>query len=278
MDQYAVVGNPIAHSQSPFIHQAFAAQCEQELAYRAECAPLEDFVGHMTRLRAAGLKGANVTVPFKLQAFDWVTQRTPRAQAAGAVNTLQFQSDGTILGDNTDGAGLITDLRHQEFEIEGQDLLLLGAGGATQGVLLPLLDACPASITIANRTPAKAQALVDRFTPHARTTRLTACALEALSGPYHGIINGTAASLSGQTLALPSHIMPPDGWVYDMMYGAVLTPFLVQAREKGAIRYADGLGMLVEQAAESFFLWRGVRPQTAPVFAALRARLNSSLS
>ncbi len=276
MDRYAVIGNPIAHSKSPQIHAAFARQTGQALRYEALLAPVEGFAPAVADFRAHGGRGMNVTVPFKLEAFALAERHTPRAQAAGAVNTLAFGADG-ILGDNTDGAGLVRDLTtNLDFALAGRRILLLGAGGATRGVLLPLLDSRPASLTIANRTVAKAQALAALFTPHAGRAQVDACGFDALAGRrFDLVINATAASLAGELPPLPPGLYAEGALAYDMMYGRGHTPFMRAALADGAARVADGLGMLVEQAAESFALWRGVRPDTAAPLAELRRQIDA---
>jgi shikimate dehydrogenase len=265
-DHYAVFGNPIAHSKSPAIHAAFARQTGQDMDYVAVLAPLDGFGAVVEAFQAHGGAGANVTVPFKEQAFVLAHRRTARAEAAGAVNTLSFR-EGETLGDNTDGVGLVRDLTHNlGWELQGRRILLMGAGGAARGVVLPLLAEGPAELFIVNRTVAKAEELVRRF-PDAAC--LAGGGYESLDGKrFDGVINATAASLAGDLPPLPDEVFAPDAWAYDMMYGRE-TPFMTFARARGA-RVADGLGMLVEQAAESFLLWRGVRPQTAPVIEALR--------
>ncbi|AUN93962.1 shikimate dehydrogenase [Pseudazoarcus pumilus] len=274
MDRYAVIGNPIAHSKSPRIHAAFAAQTGQQLVYEALLAPLDGFAAAVAEFRHAGGRGLNVTVPFKLEAHSLADRLSPRAEAAGAVNTLAFDGDG-IFGDNTDGAGLVRDIRHNlNYPIEGRRVLLLGAGGAARGVVLPLLGEAPVALTIANRTVTRAEELVERFGPQAGAATLDACGFAALVGrDFDLVINATAASLSDQAPDLPPGLYAPDALAYDMMYGRGDTPFMRAARRDGAARTADGLGMLVEQAAESFRLWRGVRPDTAPVLEALRAEI-----
>ena len=263
-DRYAVFGHPIAHSKSPQIHAAFARQTGQDMTYEAILAPLEGFGARIADFIAAGGRGANVTVPFKEQACQLAARLSPRAERAGAVNTLSFD-DGTIIGDNTDGAGLVADLTHNlGRDIAGRRILLLGAGGAARGVIAPLLDQQPATLVIANRTVSRAQELADLF-GHG----VAACGFENTGGPFDIVINATAASLAGELPPLSPHIFTPATLAYDMMYGRD-TPFLGFARRHGAVT-ADGLGMLVEQAAEAFRLWRGVRPDTAPVIAALRA-------
>lgn len=271
-DRYAVFGNPISHSRSPFIHGRFAASTGEDLRYEALLAPLDDFAGAVAAFARAGGRGANVTVPFKEAAFRLATRRTPRADRAGAVNTLSFANDGSgeIVGDNTDGAGLLRDLHDR---LGGRHVLLLGAGGAVRGVLAPLLAEHPASLFIANRTAHRASQLAAAF---------------ADLGPVAGggypdigdrrfelIINATSASLDSALPPLPADCFAAAGLAYDMMYGRGDTPFMTFAKARGGPqwRVADGLGMLVEQAAEAFFVWRGVRPDTRPVLAELRAAL-----
>ena len=271
-DRYAVYGHPIAHSRSPRIHALFAAQTGQDIVYDAVLAPLDGFVQKISADAAAGLKGANVTVPFKEEAFRLASRHTPRAERAGAVNTLQFGDAGEILGDNTDGAGLVRDLTvNHGLVIKGQRVLVLGAGGAVRGVLAPLLAERPARLCIANRTAGKAVELATAF---ADLGPVSGGGLAALDGSgFDLVINGTSASLSGELPALPAGVFAPAGAAYDMMYGKGETPFLALARAQGATQRLDGLGMLVEQAAEAFFVWRGVRPASAPVLAMLRAEL-----
>ncbi|MEY2633918.1 MAG: hypothetical protein RIR00_2572 [Pseudomonadota bacterium] len=272
-DLYAVFGNPIAHSKSPAIHTRFAAACGQTLRYEARLAPLDGFAAAVAAFRAEGGRGANVTVPFKEDAFRLAENLTARAQRAGAVNTLAWTPDG-LLGDNTDGAGLVRDIAHnQSFSLAGRRILLLGAGGAARGALAPLLAAGPAALCLANRSADKAQQLAAHF---ADLGPIRAAAYAELAGQaFDLVINATSASLGGQTLPLPAGLFAADSLAYDMMYGRGETPFLVQSRELGAGRGSDGLGMLVEQAAEAFLLWRGVRPETAPVLAELRAQLGA---
>ncbi len=274
-DRYAVFGNPIGHSKSPRIHALFAAQTGQDMSYEAILAEKDGFAAAVDAFRArhrAAARGANVTVPFKEEAFRLATRRTPRAEAAGAVNTLSFEHDG-MLGDNTDGAGLVRDLKHNlGCDPAGRRILLLGAGGAARGVILPLLLEGPAELLIANRTEETAARLALEF------ARLPGCAVGVkpdsigfgdLAGRgFDLVINATSAGLSGAVLPLPTSVFGPRGIAYEMLYGRD-TAFMAQAREAGA-RVADGLGMLVEQAAEAFFVWRGLRPHTAPVLAALK--------
>lgn len=268
-DRYGVFGHPVAHSKSPAIHAAFAAQCGHDLSYEAILAPLDGFADSLSAFVAAGGRGANVTVPFKEEACRLATRLTPRAVQAGAVNTLVFDSSG-MLGDNTDGAGLLRDLTNNlGCRITGQRLLLLGAGGAARGVVGPLLEARPAALVIANRTAARAADLAERF---AGRGPLRACGYPDLAGEsFDLVINATSASLGGETPYLPERVFAFGSLAYDMMYGRGETPFLLLARAQGAARLADGLGMLVEQAAEAFRFWRGVLPDSAPVLAMLRA-------
>ncbi|MCC6271809.1 MAG: shikimate dehydrogenase [Microbacteriaceae bacterium] len=269
-DRYAVVGNPIAHSKSPQIHAVFARQTFQDMRYEALLAPLDGFAACVRAFIAAGGRGMNVTVPFKLEAYALADSRSPRAEAAKAVNTLLFSAAG-IYGDNTDGVGLVADLtRNLGVRLAGKRLLLLGAGGAARGVLLPLLEQRPAALLLANRTADKARALGDEFAARAGACRIESGGFEALAGrQFDLVINATAAGLSDEAPSLPDGLYAPGSLAYDMVYGRE-TPFLAAARAQGAARCADGLGMLVEQAAESFFLWRGVRPPTAPVLEQLR--------
>lgn len=265
-DHYAVIGNPIAHSKSPQIHAAFARQMSQDIDYKQFFCELGAFSETVARFRDAGGKGMNVTLPFKHEAYQLATRLSVRAQQAGAVNTLTFNG-GEIAGENTDGAGLLRDLTDNlRFEPRGSRVLLLGAGGASFGVVGPLLDAAVASLVIANRTVARAQKLCARFAGHAN---VDACGYAALKGPaFDLVINATSAGLAGEMPAVPDDLFAPGALAYDMVYGKT-TPFMQFAQARG-VRVADGLGMLVEQAAESFLIWRGVRPQTAPVMAMLR--------
>lgn len=268
-DRYAVIGHPIAHSKSPDIHAAFARQTSQALTYERLLAPRDDFAGTVQALIAAGGRGANVTVPFKLEAFALATTLSERARAAGAVNTLRFDADG-IFGDNTDGVGLVTDIVvNAGVAVRGKRVLLLGAGGAARGVILPLLAEQPAQLVIANRSSAKAVALAAQFVAHGPVVAQT---FDALDGQFDLVINATAASLADALPPIAGSLFGPHTLAYDMMYGAQPTIFLRFAAQHGA-RVRDGLGMLVEQAAASFLLWRGVRPDTATVLASLRAAL-----
>lgn len=272
-DTYAVIGHPIAHSKSPEIHACFAAQTGQDIDYRRLLAPLDGFNQTVADFIAAGGKGANVTVPFKLEAFALATTLSARAQAAGAVNTLKFDGD-VIFGDNTDGVGLVADIvRNAGVPLASRRILLLGAGGAARGVILPLLQQMPSELVISNRTAAKAVALAQQF---AAEGPVAASDFAALSGRFDIVINATSASLAGALPPLAPDVFAPAAFAYDMMYGKEPTVFMGFAAQHGAA-VCDGLGMLVEQAAESFLLWRGVRPDTAPVLAQLRAQLQTPL-
>lgn len=275
-DRYAVFGNPIAHSKSPQIHTAFAQQTGQDLAYERQLVEEGRFAEAAQAFFAAGGCGLNITVPFKLDAFAFADTRSERAALAGAVNTLKKMPDGKILGDNTDGAGLLRDItQNLGWAVTGKRVLVLGAGGAVRGVIAPLLAEQPQRIVIANRTLAKAEELVQLFNAGKSAVDskiLRASSLQIHARPFDIVINGTSASLGGAMPDLDPAILNPGACCYDMMYGKALTPFLQWAQQHGA-RVADGLGMLVEQAAESFFLWRGVRPDTTPVIAQLKENL-----
>ena len=269
-DRYAVVGNPVAHSLSPDIHTAFARQTGADIEYTRRLAPLDGFTACVNAFRAGGGRGVNVTLPFKLEAWKLATRRSERAEQAQAVNTLQFDGE-QIFGDNTDGAGLTRDIEiNLGCAIAGKRVLLLGAGGAARGVLLPLIERKPAALVIANRTLDKARELAKHF------SHWGSCVARPYDGPgadaFDLVINATSASVAGALPPLRAGVFAPGALAYDMMYGEKAKLFLEFSRGQGAAQCADGLGMLVEQAAESFRFWRGVRPQTAPVIAALRAR------
>ncbi len=272
-DRYAVIGNPIAHSKSPQIHAAFARQTGQDIEYARVLAPPDGFRGTVESFRAAGGRGANVTVPFKLEAFDLADEVSRRAKDAQAANFLNFDG-GRIRADNTDGAGLIRDITgNLDFGVAGRRVLLMGAGGAARGALQPLLALQPAILTIANRTLEKALQLAEsfRYHPSASSSVLSALRYDELPGHHFDlVINATSSSLQGELPPLPAGVFAEGSLAYDMMYGKEFTPFLAFAQSQGAERLADGLGMLVEQAAESFFLWRGTHPETRPVIALLR--------
>ncbi len=277
-DRYAVIGNPVAHSRSPSIHARFAKQTGEDVEYGRLLAPLDGFVEAVERFRDAGGRGLNVTLPFKPEAFAWAARRSERARVAGAVNTLRFDREGAW-GDNTDGAGLVRDLEDRlELALAGRSVLILGAGGATRGVLGPLLDAGVARLTIANRTPGRAIELVDEFLRTSASaapaaSRLRGCGFDDAGDGHDLVVNATSAGLAGDRLPIADALLAGAVLAYDMFYAARETAFVAQALAAGCPRACDGLGMLVEQAAESFFVWRGVRPLTAPVYEALRAEL-----
>ena len=272
-DHYVVIGNPIEHSKSPAIHTQFALQTQQALSYERLLVPVDGFEVAIKDLVAKGVRGANVTLPFKLDAYQIATDLTPRAHAAGAVNTLKFEGD-KILGDNTDGVGLVRDLVvNAGVSLQGSRILLLGAGGAARGVILPLLSELPAELVVANRTVQKAQDLLAHF--HGHLVALAASSFEALSGEFDVVINATSASLSDSVPNISPSLLNKQSFAYDMMYGAKPTRFMQWAsKQQSTVR--DGLGMLIEQAAESFELWRGVRPDTAAVYTWLRSQLDQS--
>lgn len=277
-DRYAVVGNPVAHSKSPEIHAAFARETGQDLTYERLLAPLDGFVDTVTRFQREGGRGLNVTVPFKLEAFALAREHSPRAQRAGACNTLAWRGTHWF-GDNTDGAGLVRDLDvNLGVALAGHDLLVLGAGGAARGILAPLLGAAPRSLTISNRTMAKAEELARAF---AALGPISARSPASLAGTHFDVVlNATSASLvpaAASPPPWPGIIFAGVAFAYDLMYGDGPTPFERWAHANGAARVADGFGMLLEQAAESFLVWRGVRPDTAPVFALLRGDRRQSL-
>jgi len=281
MDKYAVIGNPIAHSKSPQIHQYFAQQAEEKLMYEALLSPLDEFTETVTAFREGNGKGLNVTVPFKQEAFELADELSDYAKNAGAVNTLVFRKDGTIYGTNTDGIGLVRDLveNHRSL-IQGKRILLLGAGGAVRGVMQPLLMQMPKQIFIANRTSERATGLVadmqgvvvEEATQQSADTpcELSGGGFEDIQGEYDLIINGTAASLQGIMPPIPESCLASGVHCYDMMYGGRPTAFEYWCEDQGAAKVMNGLGMLVEQAAESFSIWRGKMPDTKPVLEAMR--------
>ena len=272
VDQYRVYGNPIAQSKSPAIHQQFAEQTDEALNYEKQLVAETAFSETAEQFFAEGGCGLNITVPFKLDAFEFAHQLTERAQTAGAVNTLKRLDDGTILGDNTDGQGLVSDITdHLGWSLADKNVLILGAGGAVRGVLQPLLAQSPARVVIANRTVAKALSLVKEFR---RFGKVQACGFKDLDGQqFDVIINGTSASLAGDLPPLPENLLAQHACCYDMMYGAEPTVFMQWAEQQGANNIADGLGMLVGQAAESFHLWRNKKPDVASVIESLRKQL-----
>lgn len=265
-DRYAVIGNPIGHTKSPMIHQAFARQAGQDIDYVALEAPLGGFDAMAEAFRAGGGLGLNVTAPFKLDAFAYATEVQERAKLAGAANALKFE-DGRIIADNFDGVGLVRDIQSNlGCPVQGRRVLLLGAGGAGRGAILPLLEQRPAELVLANRTVEKADALREQFSRHGA---LVATGYEALAQPRFGgfdiVVNATSASLHGELPPVDAGVFGAGCLAYEMVYGKGLTPFLRLAQGAGIERLADGVGMLVEQAAEAFHWWRGVRPDTGPV-------------
>jgi shikimate dehydrogenase len=268
VDRYVVIGNPVAHSLSPEIHARFAESTGERLRYERLLVPLGEFDAHVRRFFSEGGSGANVTLPFKQDALRFADRASERARLAGAANFLARRGDA-IEADNTDGAGLVADLARQGVKLAGARVLLVGAGGAARGVIAPLLDARPLQLEIANRTVARAEALAAHF---AALGPIRALPLEALrGGAYDVVINATSTSTHGEVLPLPANVLAPGVFAYDMAYGPAAQAFVERARTAGAMA-SDGLGMLVAQAAESFQLWRGARPATEPVLAALRAR------
>ncbi len=267
-DQYGLVGHPVLHSWSPFIHGLFAKSTQQDLVYRLYDVAAADFGRDVMNLFANGVRGVNVTLPHKQAAAALVTELTPRATRAKAVNTIAYFDEQSLLGDNTDGLGLLADLEgNLKMDLADKRVLILGAGGAVRGVLAPLLERELREAVIANRTPAKAQALAAEF---ADLGTISGCGFGELRGPaYHLIVNATSAGLHGDMPALPDGLVDDHTLCYDMAYGRGSTPFTAWAQAQHAARVCKGWGMLVEQAAESFFLWRGIRPQTQGVLDAL---------
>lgn len=270
-DRYGVMGHPVAHSKSPFIHARFAAQTSQDLVYEAIDVEPGGFAAAVETFRSGGGRGLNVTLPFKQEAFAASHKVSDRARRAGAVNTLSFE-DEAVRGDNTDGVGLVRDLvSNLGLEIRSRRVLLLGAGGAARGVLGPLLDEAPSELVVANRTVSRAESLCRDFGDQGAVRSAGFEALEG--GAFDLVINATSAEVSGDLPPVPESALARDAVVYDMMYGTAPTAFVRWGRSAGARLAADGLGMLVEQAAESFFIWRGTRPETVPVLEALRRSL-----
>lgn len=275
-DKYAVVGYPIGHSKSPLIHRLFAEQTGEDISYEAILIDNEEttFEWSMADLKNRGYKGINITVPFKLDAFEYADSLSSRAQSAHAVNTFTFNPDGTTSGDNTDGIGLVSDIEiNGSCSFEAQNVLILGAGGAVQGILEPLLAKLPNSVHIANRTAKRAEVLGQRFDTD---IKISASGWDDIPQNYYNIIiNGTSASLEGKVPPISSSLIAADSLVYDMMYGEKPTVFMDWAKQaQPDCKTMDGLGMLVGQAAEAFFIWRGVRPETAPVIEEVRALLS----
>lgn len=274
IDDYAVMGNPIAHSKSPSIHTLFAEQTKQSILYTAIHVDIGGFKQAVGNFVATSGKGLNVTVPFKQEAWELVTDRSERAERAGAVNTINIMDDGTLFGDNTDGVGLVNDLIiNHSIELKDKNILLMGAGGAARGVLIPLLKQNPTSLFIANRTPDKAKDLADDFSD---AGNIKGGGYDAIANlRFDIVINATAASLQGDLPPLPETLLNDNASCYDMMYSAKPTPFMQWATEHNATKVLDGLGMLVEQAAESFSIWRGVKPETKNVIETLRKELQT---
>jgi shikimate dehydrogenase len=278
MDQYYVLGNPIAHSKSPLIHARFAELTGQSLQYERLLVPLEAFAANLAQLQRDGVKGCNVTVPFKLDAFEAAATRSDRAELAQAANTLLLQG-GAVHADNTDGVGLVNDIQNNAgVSLAGRDVLLIGAGGAGAGALAPLLTAGPRRLVLVNRTRARADALVARHKAHAsmkdllEKTELLTEDLQALQGSFDVVINASASSLAGSGVPVSANVLKPGALACDMMYGPAAAGFMAWASDNGATP-RDGLGMLVEQAAEAFELWRKVRPPSAQVLREMRALL-----
>lgn len=275
IDQYAVFGNPVAQSKSPAIHARFAEQTGEQLQYSKQLVAEDAFSETADAFFAAGGKGLNITVPFKQDAYSYAAKLTVRARRAGAVNTLTMR-EGVVQGDTTDGVGMLRDITENlGWTVAGQRVLVLGAGGAVRGILEPLLEQQPQHVVIANRTVSKALQLSKAF---AEMGYILGCDIDMLPGQrFDLIINGTSASLQGSLPPLPDDLLHEGGRAYDMMYSAQPTVFLQWAQQHGAAATADGLGMLVEQAAESFSIWRGVRPATQPVISAIRQELQASV-
>jgi shikimate dehydrogenase len=274
MDRYVVAGNPVEHSQSPFIHAEFARATGQAVDYGRLLVPLDGFETALRTLAGSGAKGCNVTVPFKFDAYRIAERRTPRATLAQATNTLRFDAEGW-LADNTDGVGLVNDIeRNAGVTLAGARVLLIGAGGAAAGALGALLAAHPMELVVANRTVETAVALVERHAETAAGIDLRAAALDACGTRFDIVVNASASSLQGAAIPVPADVLAEGALALDMMYGPAAAPFLDWAVANGA-RGRDGLGMLVEQAAAAFEFWRGVRPETAAVLQALRQRMDS---
>jgi shikimate dehydrogenase len=271
VDQYFVIGNPIGHSKSPQIHRHFAEQTNQSILYDAKLIELGCFVNRVNAMRHTNVGGINITVPFKQEAYDLADKLSPSAALAGAVNTLTFL-DGKLFGDNTDGIGLVQDLKaNHNFDFFDKDVLILGAGGAVRGVLEPIIKQQPKSLTIANRTEGKASELSKLFCD---LFDIKVVQYEAIQTSYDLIINGTSASLQGQLLPIPDSAVNENTYLYDMMYSAGPTVFNKWGVSLGAKKTIDGLGMLVEQAAQSFYIWRSVQPETKLLIADLRSQLS----
>lgn len=273
-DRYAVFGNPIKHSKSPQIHSAFAASTGQDLTYEAICVPEEEFTAYAQNFLSGQGKGLNITIPFKQQAWELAEVLSPRAELAGAVNTLYRNEQGQLCGDNTDGVGMVRDIvRNHAGQLRDKRVLILGAGGAVRGVLQPVLEQQPACLVIANRTASKAEDLAELVK---ELGDVKGCGYDKLQGQcFDVVINGTAASLQGEVPPLPDDLLAERAWCYDMMYSAEPTAFCRWAEAHGAEKTIDGLGMLVEQAAQSFFIWRGVEPDSQQVIQGIRQTLTA---
>ena len=275
-DRYCVFGNPIKHSKSPLLHALFASQTTQDLAYTAQCVDIDNFSSAATSFFGGGGKGLNITVPFKHDAYSFASSLTERAIRAGAVNTLFINGHNVVVGDNTDGIGLVADITlHLKWQLKDMRILIMGAGGSVRGILEPMIKESPHSITIVNRTKEKAQQLANDFSD---IFSISATSYPELNNDenlcsFDFIINASSASLAGELPALPNHIINKYTYCYDLMYAKELTPFLLWAKAKGSCFISDGLGMLVCQGAESFLIWRGVKPKTAEVIGRLRALL-----
>ena len=273
-DRYAVFGNPIKHSKSPQIHAAFAKSTDQDLTYEAICVPEDSFTAHVESFLSEQGKGLNITIPFKQQAWELAEVLSPRAELAGAVNTLYRNQQGQLCGDNTDGVGMVRDIvRNHGGQLRDKRVLILGAGGAVRGVLQPVLEQQPATLVIANRTASKAEDLAELVKD---LGAVKGCGYDTLQGQcFDIVINGTAASLQGEVPPLPDDLLAENAWCYDMMYAAEPTAFCLWAEAHGADKAIDGLGMLVEQAAQSFLIWRGVEPDSQSVIQQIRQSLTA---
>lgn len=270
-DRYAIIGNPVAQAKSPALQTAFAKQCGQDMEYGAILGLPGGFVEAVRAFHHSGGKGMNITMPFKLEAFELADELTPRGRAAGAINMFTLRADGSILGDNTDGFGIVRDITHNlGFKLAGRRVLVLGAGGAVRGALLPLFDEVPAEVFIANRTASKAVDLAAEFGAQAGKIKLAGGGFADIAGDFDIVINGSASSMTNDVPPIPAAVWSKLSLAYDMAYKKEPTAFVQAARAAGVAQVADGLGMVVEQGAECFYLWRGIRPDTAPVIRALR--------
>ncbi len=267
-DKYAVIGNPINHSKSPLIHAEFAKNTQQDLQYTAIEIAVDGFQSGLKQLQTEGFKGINITVPFKEIAWKTITNKSDYAERAGAINTVKFNDDGTLYGDNTDGIGLCRDLTdNHHLILNNKRILLLGAGGAARGVIEPLLSYSPSELVIANRTASKAHDLADVFSNFGNIKGL---GYDEVSGQFDVVINATSASLQGKVPPLPDDLLNDEAYCYDMMYSDSDTAFITWAKQHGAAKTIDGLGMLVEQASEAFRVWRGIKPDTQPIIQKLK--------